>query len=337
MPFHWEVEFPEVFTRHNGGFDAIVGNPPFLGGTKISRVYSPAYFAWLASNVLSNGDKADLIAYFFRRIYSLIRDRGAAGIVATSSIAEGDTRKAALAWVRQNGGQIFRAFKKDPWPGEANVDISRIHVARGFHVVPCILEGVSVLEINSFLNAGSLDHEPARLKANAGNCFEGFVPYGEGFVIDDDLDGASSTAEIEDILRREPQSSEVIFPYLGGEEVTEDPTISASRQVIYLAQMPENEVMERYPELYGLLERKVLPYRMSKSVRVAKAPWWQFLWSRPKLYKKMQDTDRYHSHFEGIEVSCVCQSTFKRNTEHTPVGYYVFRQWCICRHTIARP
>jgi N-6 DNA Methylase len=36
MPFHWEVEFPEVFTPHNGGFDAIVGNPPFLGGTKIS-------------------------------------------------------------------------------------------------------------------------------------------------------------------------------------------------------------------------------------------------------------------------------------------------------------
>ena len=30
-PFHWEIEFPEVFARENGGFDAIVGNPPFLG------------------------------------------------------------------------------------------------------------------------------------------------------------------------------------------------------------------------------------------------------------------------------------------------------------------
>src|SRR5438067_5979541 len=25
-PFHWEVEFPEVFARDNGGFDAVVGN-----------------------------------------------------------------------------------------------------------------------------------------------------------------------------------------------------------------------------------------------------------------------------------------------------------------------
>jgi hypothetical protein len=35
-PFHWEIEFPEVFTtddtgRVTGGFDVIVGNPPFAG------------------------------------------------------------------------------------------------------------------------------------------------------------------------------------------------------------------------------------------------------------------------------------------------------------------
>ena len=30
-PFHWPLEFPEVFDRPNGGFDAIVGNPPFAG------------------------------------------------------------------------------------------------------------------------------------------------------------------------------------------------------------------------------------------------------------------------------------------------------------------
>lgn len=30
--FHWEIEFPEVFERHERGFDAMVGNPPFMGG-----------------------------------------------------------------------------------------------------------------------------------------------------------------------------------------------------------------------------------------------------------------------------------------------------------------
>ena len=33
-PFHWEIEFPEVFSRENGGFDAMVGNPPFAPVTR---------------------------------------------------------------------------------------------------------------------------------------------------------------------------------------------------------------------------------------------------------------------------------------------------------------
>lgn len=291
-PFHWELEFPEVFVRENGGFDSLVGNPPYLGGTKISGANSQQYFHWIASNVLADGDKADLIAYFFRRIFQLLRDRGTAGLVATSSIAEGDTRKAALAWARRNGGQIYRAYKKDSWPGEANVDISRIHLAKTLVVSPCLLEGEVVSEINSFLIAGSLDYEPFNLKANANNCFEGFVPYGEGFVFDDNSDGASPLETRDELIRREPQSAEVIFPYLGGEEVTEHPTIAPARQVIYVAQMSEAEVKERYPAIFELLEKKVRAYRMSKSERVAKAPWWQFLWSRPKLYKKMQNSDR---------------------------------------------
>jgi hypothetical protein len=36
VPFHWDIEFPEVFDRKNAGFDAFVGNPPFMGGVKIS-------------------------------------------------------------------------------------------------------------------------------------------------------------------------------------------------------------------------------------------------------------------------------------------------------------
>lgn len=38
-PFHWEIEFPEVLSRENSGFDAFVGNPPFVGGARIWPVY----------------------------------------------------------------------------------------------------------------------------------------------------------------------------------------------------------------------------------------------------------------------------------------------------------
>ena len=35
-PFHWDVEFPEVFERENAGFDAVVGNPPFAGKNSVA-------------------------------------------------------------------------------------------------------------------------------------------------------------------------------------------------------------------------------------------------------------------------------------------------------------
>src|SRR5206468_1623702 len=37
-PFHWHVEFPEVFKESSGGFHVLVGNPPFLGGKRTSTV-----------------------------------------------------------------------------------------------------------------------------------------------------------------------------------------------------------------------------------------------------------------------------------------------------------
>ena len=45
VPFHWEIEFPEVFDRENPGFDAFVGNPPFLR----ARTRSPTATAMATS------------------------------------------------------------------------------------------------------------------------------------------------------------------------------------------------------------------------------------------------------------------------------------------------
>ena len=61
-PFHWVIEFPEVFGKENPGFDAFVGNPPFLGGQRITGAAGTAarnYFV----NVIANGQRgsADLV------------------------------------------------------------------------------------------------------------------------------------------------------------------------------------------------------------------------------------------------------------------------------------
>ena len=53
-PFHWELEFPEVFTTDKeknvtGGFDMIVGNPPFAGKNTLIDAHPDGYLDWLKS------------------------------------------------------------------------------------------------------------------------------------------------------------------------------------------------------------------------------------------------------------------------------------------------
>ncbi len=101
-PFHWEVEFPEVFQREHAGFDAIVGNPPFAGKNTLINSNPEHYLPWLQTVHEGAHGNADLVAHFFRRAYGLLGDGGAFGLIATNTIAQGDTRATGLRWLRQH-------------------------------------------------------------------------------------------------------------------------------------------------------------------------------------------------------------------------------------------
>lgn len=96
-PFHWALEFPEVFAQ--GGFNAIVGNPPFSGGRKLKAFQGEAYqiyLQWQIANNVKGSGNADLVSFFFTRSYHLLRSRSVFALLASNSIAEGATRD--LVW-----------------------------------------------------------------------------------------------------------------------------------------------------------------------------------------------------------------------------------------------
>ena len=120
-PFHWEIEFPEVFELQESGFDAIVGNPPFMGGGKISSTLGPLYLDWILERNEEAHGNADIVALFFRRAFLLLREAGAFGLIATNTIAQGDTRGTGLRWICGRGGEIYHAQRRVKWPGAAAV------------------------------------------------------------------------------------------------------------------------------------------------------------------------------------------------------------------------
>jgi hypothetical protein len=59
-PFHWELEFPEVFQYGRCGFDAFVGNPPFVGGRRMKESMGQAFQDWLQSQYPESSANGDL-------------------------------------------------------------------------------------------------------------------------------------------------------------------------------------------------------------------------------------------------------------------------------------
>ncbi len=108
-PFHWVLEFPEVFLER-GGFDAFVCNPPFMGGQKISGHPSMgnSYRVYLIENLAKGKHgSADLCVYFFLRAFGLLAKGGDLGFLATNTLAQGDSRLTGLDQIVANGGEIY--------------------------------------------------------------------------------------------------------------------------------------------------------------------------------------------------------------------------------------
>ena len=252
-PFHWEIELPEVFDRENPGFDAFVGNPPFAGKNALAAGNVAHYPDWLKTLHEGSHGNADLVAHFYRRAFNLVRDGGAFGLIATNTIAQGDTRSSGLRRICEHGGEIYRATRRVKWPGEAAVVVSVLHIARGGYAGGKVLDGANVGTITAFLFHQGGHADPARLARNAGKSFVGSYVLGMGFTFDDtDKKGvASPLAEMRRLIEDNPRNREAIFPYIGGEEVNTSPTHAHHRYVINFRDYPlrREEVGESWEDI----------------------------------------------------------------------------------------
>ncbi len=253
-PFHWELEFPEVFEREpsagrepasasperSPGFDAIVGNPPFAGKNSVAAGNVAGYPDWLKQIHAESHGNADLVAHFFRRAFNLVRQQGAYGLIATNTIAQGDTRASGLRWICKHGAEIFSVRRRVKWPGLAAVVVSVLHIGKGAVMDRKQIDGRDVERITAFLFHHGGHDDPARLTANAGKSFVGSYVLGMGFTFDDtDTKGvASPLAEMHRLIEKDPRNQEVIFPYIGGQEVNTSPTHAHHRYVINFRDYP---------------------------------------------------------------------------------------------------
>ncbi|HAA27244.1 MAG TPA: SAM-dependent methyltransferase [Cyanobacteria bacterium UBA8553] len=291
-PFNWEIEFPEVFDQENSGFDAIVGNPPFLGGRSITTNFGKEYSAWLIEKHPESSGGADLVAHFFRRAFTILREGGCFGLIATNTIAQGDTRSSGLRYIcQENRGTIYNAQKRVKWPGLAAVVVSVINIIKGSYEEIKNLDRRATSKITAFLFHAGGNENPSVLLANANKSFQGSIVLGMGFTFDDNNPDATAISKMHRLIEENPRNDEHIFPYIGGEEVNSSPTHAHNRYVINFGEMSEKEAGE-YPDLMKILEEKVKSERQQKSKEISQYPWWKFWRTRQELYEAIAQCDR---------------------------------------------
>jgi hypothetical protein len=288
--FHWEIEFPEVFARENGGFDAFVGNPPFLGGWGISGAMGGHYLDFIVSRFPASGGQADLVAYFFRQAFNSVRGTGSIGLIATNTIAQGDTRATGLTWICLHGGIIYSAEKRCRWPGQASIIVSIIHILKSGTAFEVRLDGRVCSWITAFLFHRGGHEAPAPLLENQEKCFKGVDIGGMGFTFDDtEKNGiASPLSALRRIIEQNPASEEVIAPFLGAEEINNDAEHAHHRYVIDFGESDLEEAQSNWPELFAIVEEKVKPVRMLNNREIYRRNWWLFAERRVGLRRAIE-------------------------------------------------
>jgi len=78
---HWILKFPEVFDRHDGGFDAVLANPPFVDSETMSRI-DPEYRDYLARSYSCAKGNWDLYIPFIERSLQICRRKGRVSLVS---------------------------------------------------------------------------------------------------------------------------------------------------------------------------------------------------------------------------------------------------------------
>lgn len=287
---------------------AIVGNPPFLDPRRLAAARPDLDLAALRrafKNAIPG--RADLCVYFFRKAHDHLRIGQRAGLVGTNTIRQNYSREGGLDHILANGGTITDAVTDQVWPGDAAVCVSIVNWIKGPHTGPCTLSTQrgdklnspwlhqSVRRISSSLSSATDVSQARTLLCNTRPfCFEGIQPGHRGFRL--------TAAEYQSLLRQDPGISEVVHPYLNGDDLLSGRHETSPEYLIDLT----DHTHTNYPVLLSHLERTVLPDWRHNAAKERQRTgrdtgehqnrlrtWWQLKRPRTELQRALRGLPRY--------------------------------------------
>jgi hypothetical protein len=313
--FHWPLEFPEIFKQ--GGFDALVGNPPFIG----NKYWASAVGAYLTQySAVILGQKpghSDICALFHRRAFALTSPSGCTGLLGCDSLKDGDSFDVGLKVLAEQG-HIFRAYSSLRWPGEANVLICAVWTAKSATTIQRVLDDKKATLIDGHLNDVATTAEPYLLRAeivSGGGCHNA---RGEAFLL-------TPTDMWYSVLKS--AESPYLRPYVTADDMNDHAFLKLNRWCIYCGDESLEQVRATCSVTARFLDEVVRPVRTPEYLKqfpgLAKR-WWQFHRPAANLYRRV--VERSHYLVFGVVTKYVVPARI-------PSSYVATNKLCIVAET----
>jgi len=351
-PLDWNEAYPEII--RNGGFDVIIGNPPYVRQEEL-RPIKP----YLEANYVVYDSAADLFVYFFEREMELLKEDGRLGMIVSNK------------WLKAGYGQKLRGFLGDYWI-ERFIDFGDLPVFQDATTYPCIIiikktkksnpkikacavKTLSFESLESYVNEheflvnqDTLKDSGWSLQSKAENelydriktankslkdYIGGDAYYGlktgltKAYVLDE--------GKATELIKRDSKSSEILLPFLRGDEVGPYQIRSKKRYII-LAKIGVE--MQRYPALMNWLAQ----YKPELEKRSDQGNYWYELracdyyeeFGKPKIiYGRITTRPRFAIDYDGYYTNDACYflpTTDKRLLAilNSRVGWFLIRNTC---------
>ncbi len=313
--FDWHAEFPEIM--QGGGFDAVVGNPPYVRQEMLSD-----FKTYLSKAYQTYHGVADLYVYFIERGMRLLKPGGSFGYIVANK------------WMRANYGERLRCWLKAQRLEEI-VDFGDLPVFQTATTYPCIVvmrkdapaAALQVTQVRSLdfqsLDEYVLEHRYPVIQAeleNAGwsltdsrtqalltKLRKGGVPLGEyvqGKIYRGMLTGLNEAFVIDDatrahLLAKDPRSADLIKPFLAGRDIKRYAPPTSERYLILVPKGWTNACSKSqsgpwvwFQKEYPALVKHLLPFAAKAAKRCDKGEYWWELraceyyhqFDKPKIY-----------------------------------------------------
>ena len=289
-----------------GGFSAVLGNPPFLGGQKITGQYGDEFRKFILRNIANSvRGSADLCAYFLLHIERIMcLKNGFSGLVFTNTISEGDSREVGIAQIYPDKLNFFSVIKDHPWGGDASVVVSLISSSRVLQP-KVFLNNEEVKAINTRLMSGiGISWHPLPLLRKKNSAFMGDNLYGSGFQI--------SEEEYQMFRKLNPNVNEIIREYVNGKSLVTNFPIRNDGFVICAEDFSDTELRNKFPHIYRHLEQTVKVTRQKAKSKKDREIWWKFTAFRKEMRNQIGNLNQVFARPQSSSTHALILSDVSR-------------------------